>query len=83
MVASQFELDPPPSDPALPPVPSLTVAISVGNDVDVVVRDGVIVITPAARVRGKCSLRDLVSRIPKGHRPKEIGWGPAVGKEVW
>ena len=57
--------------------------ISVGDDVDVIVRDGVIVITPTARVRGKCSLRALVSRIPKGHSPREIGWGPAVGKEVW
>ena len=57
--------------------------ISVGDDVDVIVRDGIIVITPVARVRGKCSLRQLVARIPRNYRPEEVDWGAPVGKEVW
>jgi antitoxin MazE len=57
--------------------------ISVGDDVDVTARDGVIVIAPARRPRGKQSLQELVSRIPKDYRTSEVDWGGAVGKEVW
>jgi antitoxin MazE len=57
--------------------------LSVGDEVNVVVRDGAIVIRPIRRVRGRYSLPDLVARIPKGHRTREINWGPAVGKESW
>jgi antitoxin MazE len=57
--------------------------ISVGDDVDVTVRDGLIVIAPAKRIRGKRSLEELVSRIPKKYRAKETDWGQPAGKEVW
>ena len=36
--------------------------LAVGDDVDVTARDGMIVIAPARRVRGKQSLKELVSR---------------------
>jgi len=57
--------------------------ISVGDDVDVTTRDGVIILAPVKRVRGKQSLRDLVSKIPKNYQTEELDWGDAVGKEVW
>jgi antitoxin MazE len=57
--------------------------ISVGDDVDVRVRDGLIVVEPTRRVRGKQSLKELVSRIPKNYKAEEIDWGEPVGKEVW
>ncbi|HBA55563.1 AbrB/MazE/SpoVT family DNA-binding domain-containing protein [Syntrophorhabdus aromaticivorans] len=57
--------------------------IAVGDDVDVEVKDGLIVIAPARRIRGKRSLQELVSRIPKGYKAKEIDWGEPVGQEVW
>jgi mRNA interferase MazF len=57
--------------------------IAVGDSVDVVVRDGVIVIAPLKRIRGRQSLRDLVSRIPKNYKTKEIDWGKPVGREMW
>ena len=57
--------------------------ISVGDDVDVIVRDGLIVVAPARRVRGKRSLQELVSRIPKNYKPGETDWGEPMGKEVW
>ncbi len=57
--------------------------ISVGDDVDVTVRDGLIVIAPARRVRGRRSLQELVSRIPQNYKNEETGWGQPVGKEVW
>jgi antitoxin MazE len=57
--------------------------ISIGDDVDVIVRDGLIVVAPARRVRGKRSLQELVSRIPENYRAEETEWGRPVGKEVW
>ena len=57
--------------------------ISVGDDVDVTTRDGVIILSPVKRVRGKQSLQDLVSRIPKNYETAELDWGEPVGREVW
>lgn len=57
--------------------------ISVGDEVDVAVRDGVIVVAPAKHPRGKYSLQQLVKRIPKDYRGKELEWGRPAGKEVW
>jgi antitoxin MazE len=58
-------------------------SIAVGDDVDVAVRDGVIVIAPVRRVRGRRSLKELVARIPKNYRTEDIDWGKPVGREVW
>jgi antitoxin MazE len=58
-------------------------SISIGDDVDVKVKDGMIVITPSRRVRGKVSLKELVLRIPKNKRHREVDWGKPTGKEVW
>jgi antitoxin MazE len=57
--------------------------ISVGDLVDVSTRDGVIVIAPTRRVRGKQSLQELVSRIQKSYKTKEVKWGEPVGREDW
>jgi antitoxin MazE len=57
--------------------------IAVGDDVDVTARDGMIVIAPVRRVRGKHSLKELVARIPKNYGATETDWGKPVGKEAW
>ena len=57
--------------------------ISVGDSVNVSTRDGMIVIAPERRVRGKQRLQELVSRIPKNYKTKEVEWGKPVGKEAW
>ena len=57
--------------------------ISVGDPVDVSTRDGVIVVAPVRRLRGKQSLQELVSRIPKNYRPKELDWERPIGREDW
>ncbi|NLD36040.1 MAG: AbrB/MazE/SpoVT family DNA-binding domain-containing protein [Desulfatiglans sp.] len=57
--------------------------ISIGDDVDVTAKDGIIVVAPVRKVRGKCSLQELVSRIPKNRKAEEIDWGQPVGKEAW
>jgi antitoxin MazE len=57
--------------------------ISLGDDVDVSVRDGVIVIAPVRRIRGGQSLQELVLRIPQNYESGETDWGGPVGREVW
>jgi antitoxin MazE len=59
------------------------VGVAVGSDVDVAVRDGVILISPVTPTRCKISLQKLVARIPKNYKPKETDWGQPVGREVW
>jgi antitoxin MazE len=57
--------------------------IAVGDDVDVSVHDGTLILTPVRRVRGGHDLRELVRRIPKDDKPAELDWGRPVGREVW
>jgi antitoxin MazE len=57
--------------------------VAVGDDVDVTVRDGVIVLTPIRQTRKKKDLRQLVARIPKNYKPEEVNWGNPVGQEAW
>ena len=57
--------------------------LKVGDEVDVVSREGVIVVAPTQRVRGKYSLPSLVRRIPKGYKPTGEEWGAPVGSEAW
>ena len=40
------------------------VQLGVGDEVDISVKDGVMIVTPAKKMRGKHNLKDLVARIP-------------------
>ncbi len=57
--------------------------IDVGDEVNISVKDGAIIVTPARRTRKKYYLKELVARIPKKHQSKETDWEDPVGKEVW
>ena len=57
--------------------------IAVGDEVDLAVREGVIVVAPAKRVRGGHDLSRLVARIPKDYKPDPVEWGEPVGREAW
>jgi antitoxin MazE len=57
--------------------------LDVGDEVDISIKDGIMIITPAKMVRGKHNLKDLVARIPENYQAEEVDWGTPVGKEVW
>ena len=57
--------------------------LGVGDEVDVRVKDGIMIVTPAQKIRGRHKLSDLVARIPKSYQTSEVEWGKAMGKEVW
>ena len=57
--------------------------LGVGDEVEIEVRDGVIVVAPAMKIRRRYRLEDLVAQIPKNHHTSEVDWGKPAGKEVW
>ena len=57
--------------------------IAVGDEVDITVEGGRIVVEPSQRVRGRYRLEDLVARMPGDYKPWEEDWGGPVGREVW
>jgi antitoxin MazE len=57
--------------------------IRVGDQVNVSVRKGRIIVEPVRTVRGKYDLKELVSKLPEDYRTEELDWGPPVGKETW
>ena len=57
--------------------------IAVGDEVEVVVQEGRIVVTPSDRVRGRYRLEDLVARMPENYEPVEEDWGAPLGREAW
>ncbi len=57
--------------------------INVNDEVNVSVQNRKIIIETVNKVRGTYDLKELVLKIPKDYRAKEIDWGFPVGKEEW
>ena len=57
--------------------------INVGDQVNVSVKDGQIIVEPLVSVRGKYDLRELVSRMPSSYQVEETDWGGPTGNEAW
>ena len=57
--------------------------LNIGDEVDISVKDGIMIVTPAKRIRGRHKLKDLVARIPDNYQTREVDWGEPVGKEAW
>ena len=57
--------------------------MALGDEVDVSVQAGQIIVSPSQRIRGKYQLEDLVARMPDDYAPAEEDWGAPVGREVW
>ena len=57
--------------------------LDVGDEVDISVKEGILLVTPVKKIRGCYSLKDLVARIPKGYKPGEIAWGESTSREIW
>lgn len=57
--------------------------INVGDQVNISVKKGQIIVEPVTKVRGKYDLRELVSKMPPNYQVEEFDWGKPIGKEVW
>ena len=59
------------------------VRLAVGDEVDISVKKGIMIVTPVKRIRGRHSIKDLVAKIPEDYHPSEVDWGEPAGREVW
>ena len=57
--------------------------INIGDQVNISVKKGQIIVEPVTKVRGKYDLRELVSKMPPNYQVEEFDWGKPIGKEVW
>ena len=57
--------------------------MNVGDEVNVSVQKGRIIVESATKVRGKYDLKELVSKIPQEYQVEELDWGEPAGKEEW
>jgi len=58
-------------------------SISIGEEVDVTVSKGEIIVKPISRNRGKYRLKDLIAKMPEHYKVSEENWGKPMGKEIW
>lgn len=57
--------------------------MNVGDEVQVTIQNGRIVIETAARTHKRTDLKTLLSQMPEDYQPEEFDWGKPVGKEEW
>jgi antitoxin MazE len=57
--------------------------LAVGAEVEVLVKAGQIIVRATAKVKTKIHIEDLVAKMPRNYHAKEVGFGPAQGKELW
>ena len=57
--------------------------ISVGDEVDIAVREGFIVVSLIRKIKRKYSLEQLVAQIPGDYKTQEMNWGKPCGNEAW
>lgn len=57
--------------------------IEVGDEVEVSVHDGKIVVQPTQQVRGRYKIESLIAEMPAEYEVEEVDWGDTVGKEAW
>lgn len=58
-------------------------SVDVGDEVEVLFRDGEIVISPLSPIRRGMDLDELLSCMPDDYEPEQLEIGPPVGREVW
>lgn len=57
--------------------------IKVGEEVELSVQEGRIVIEPVRRIRGRYDINELAGRMPQQDGLTEEDWGVPVGREEW
>ena len=59
------------------------VKIHIGDEVNIFVEAGKIIVEPVNRVHGRYDIRELVAQMPDDYQAQEVDWGVPVGKEAW
>lgn len=57
--------------------------IQIGDEVEIRVEGGQIIVKPIHKIRGKYRLEALVSQLSDTYEAEEVEWGKQEGKEAW
>ena len=57
--------------------------IEIGDEVNISVQDGKIIVEPVYKVRNKFDIQKLVAEMPEDYQVEEADWGSPAGKEEW
>ncbi|MCB9494219.1 MAG: AbrB/MazE/SpoVT family DNA-binding domain-containing protein [Desulfobacteraceae bacterium] len=57
--------------------------INVGDEVNISVKEGALIVTPVEKKRKKYDIKDLVAKIPSDYQTNETDLGKPAGKETW
>lgn len=57
--------------------------IDIGEEIEIVVEDGKIILTPTHKIHGKFAIKDLVAEMPADYQVEEVDWQQPKGKEQW
>lgn len=57
--------------------------IKIGEEVDISVHEGRIIVEPVSTIRGKYDINELAGRMPQECTLAEEDWGAPVGREEW
>ena len=57
--------------------------MNTGDEVQVTIQNGRIIIEMATRTRRRADLKALLAQMPEDYQPEELDWGKPVGKEEW
>ncbi len=57
--------------------------IDIGEEIEIVVEDGKIILTPTHKIHGRFAIKDLVAEMPADYQVEEMDWEQPKGKEEW
>ncbi|HIG64215.1 MAG TPA: AbrB/MazE/SpoVT family DNA-binding domain-containing protein [Methyloprofundus sp.] len=57
--------------------------IKIGEEVEITVKDGKIIVEPTHKIQGKYDIKDLVCKMSKDYEAEEINLGVPSGQEFW
>ncbi len=61
----------------------LAAQMNVGDDVQVTIQNGRIIVETVAQARRRTDLQALLAKMPEDYQPEEIDWNKPVSKEEW
>ncbi len=59
------------------------VNIHVGDQVNISVQAGKIIVEPVSKVHGRYDIKELIAQMPDNYQAEEVDWGSPEGLEVW
>lgn len=57
--------------------------IDIGEEIEIVVEDGKIILTPTHKIHGRFAIKDLVAEMPADYQVEEMDWEQTKGKKEW